>query len=232
MRKFGKKYVEASKKVEKNTLYSATDAVKLVKETNVTKFDSTIDISIKLNVDPKKADQMLRGSLVLPNGSGKSKKILVLAKGEQAKVAKELGADYVGDKDLIDKIKTENWFDFDIIVATPEMMPEVGKIGNILGPRGLMPNPKTGTVTPKVDTVINDIKKGMVEYRTDSYGNIHTIIGKASFTETALLENLKYVVSTISKSKPTSVKGTFVQGISISSTMGPGIKVDKNSFDF
>lgn len=232
MRKFGKKYVEASKKVEKNTLYSATDAVKLVKETNVTKFDSTIDVAIKLNVDPKKADQMLRGSLVLPNGSGKSKKILVLAKGEQAKVAKELGADYVGDKDLIDKIKTENWFDFDIIVATPEMMPEVGKIGNILGPRGLMPNPKTGTVTPKVDTVINDIKKGMVEYRTDSYGNIHTIIGKASFTETALLENLKYVVSTISKSKPASVKGTFVQGISISSTMGPGIKVDKNSFDF
>ena len=224
--------MEASKKVEKNTLYSATDAVKLVKETNVTKFDSTIDIAIKLNVDPKKADQMLRGSLVLPNGSGKSKKILVLAKGEQAKVAKELGADYVGDKDLIDKIKTENWFDFDIIVATPEMMPEVGKIGNILGPRGLMPNPKTGTVTPKVDTVINDIKKGMVEYRTDSYGNIHTIIGKASFTEAALLENLKYVVSTISKSKPTSVKGTFVQGISISSTMGPGIKVDKNSFDF
>ena len=232
MRKFGKKYVEASKKVEKNTLYSATDAVKLVKETNVTKFDSTIDIAIKLNVDPKKADQMLRGSLVLPNGSGKSKKILVLAKGEQAKVAKELGADYVGDKDLIDKIKTENWFDFDIIVATPEMMPEVGKIGNILGPRGLMPNPKTGTVTPKVDTVINDIKKCMVEYITDSYGNIHTIIGKASFTEAALLENLKYVVSTISKSKPTSVKGTFVQGISISSTMGPGIKVDKNSFDF
>ena len=232
MRKFGKKYVEASKKVEKNTLYSATDAVKLVKGTNVTKFDSTIDVAIKLNVDPKKADQMLRGSLVLPNGSGKSKKILVLAKGEQAKVAKELGADYVGDKDLIDKIKTENWFDFDIIVATPEMMPEVGKIGNILGPRGLMPNPKTGTVTPKVDTVINDIKKGMVEYRTDSYGNIHTIIGKASFTEKALLENLKYVVSTISKSKPTSVKGTFVQGISISSTLGPGIKVDKNSFDF
>ena len=232
MRKFGKKYVEASKKVEKNTLYSATDAVKLVKGTNVTKFDSTIDVAIKLNVDPKKADQMLRGSLVLPNGSGKSKKILVLAKGEQAKVAKELGADYVGDKDLIDKIKTENWFDFDIIVATPEMMPEVGKIGNILGPRGLIPNPKTGTVTPKVDTVINDIKKGMVEYRTDSYGNIHTIIGKASFTEKALLENLKYVVSTISKSKPTSVKGTFVQGISISSTMGPGIKVDKNSFDF
>ncbi len=231
MRKFGKKYVEASKNVDKTLAYSVTDAVKLAKETCVTKFDSTIDVAIKLNVDPKKADQMLRGSLVLPNGSGKSKKILVLAKGDQAKIAKELGADYVGDKDLIDKIKSENWFDFDIIVATPEMMPEVGKIGNILGPRGLMPNPKTGTVTPKVDTVINDIKKGMVEYRTDSYGNIHTVIGKASFTEKALEENLRYVVSTISKSKPTSVKGTFVQGISISSTMGPGIKVDKNSFD-
>lgn len=231
MRKFGKKYVEASKKIDKSLAYNINDAVKLAKETCVTKFDSTIDVAIKLNVDPKKADQMLRGSLVLPNGSGKSKRILVLAKGEQAKVAKELGADYVGDKDLIDKIKSENWFDFDIIVATPEMMPEVGKIGNILGPRGLMPNPKTGTVTPKVDTVINDIKKGMVEYRTDSYGNIHTIIGKASFDDKALVENLKYVVSTISKSKPTSVKGTFVQNISISSTMGPGIKVDKNSFD-
>ena len=231
MRKFGKKYVEASKNVDKTLAYSVTDAVKLAKETCVTKFDSTIDVAIKLNVDPKKADQMLRGSLVLPNGSGKSKKILVLAKGDQAKIAKELSADYVGDKDLIDKIKSENWFDFDIIVATPEMMPEVGKIGNILGPRGLMPNPKTGTVTPKVDTVINDIKKGMVEYRTDSYGNIHTVIGKSSFTEKALEENLRYVVSTISKSKPTSVKGTFVQGISISSTMGPGIKVDKNSFD-
>ena len=232
MRKLGKKYVEASNKVEKNKTYGVEEAVKLVKETSITKFDSSVEVAMNLNIDTKKSDQQLRGSIVLPNGTGKSKKILVLAKGEQAKVAKELGADYVGDKDLIDKIKTENWFDFDIIVATPEMMPEVGKIGNILGPRGLMPNPKTGTVTPKVDTVINDIKKGMVEYRTDSYGNIHTIIGKASFTETALLENLKYVVSTISKSKPTSVKGTFVQGISISSTMGPGIKVDKNSFDF
>lgn len=231
MKKFGKKYVEASKNVDKSKAYPIKDAVKLAKETSVTKFDSTIDVALKLNIDTKKADQMLRGSLVLPNGSGKSKKILVLAKGEQANIAKELGADYVGDKDLIDKIKTENWFDFDIVVATPEMMPEVGKIGNILGPRGLMPNPKTGTVTAKVENVINDIKKGMVEYRADSYGNIHTVIGKASFDEKALEENLRYVVSTISKTKPTSVKGTFIQGISISSTMGPGIKVDKNSFD-
>ena len=231
MKKFGKKYVEASKNVDKSKAYPIKDAVKLAKKTSVTKFDSTIDVALKLNIDTKKADQMLRGSLVLPNGSGKSKKILVLAKGEQANIAKELGADYVGDKDLIDKIKAENWFDFDIVVATPEMMPEVGKIGNILGPRGLMPNPKTGTVTAKVENVINDIKKGMVEYRADSYGNIHTVIGKASFDEKALEENLRYVVSTISKTKPTSVKGTFIQGISISSTMGPGIKVDKNSFD-
>ena len=231
MKKFGKKYVEASKNVDKSKAYPIKDAVKLAKETSVTKFDSTIDVALKLNIDTKKADQMLRGSLVLPNGSGKSKKILVLAKGEQANIAKELGADYVGGKDLLDKIKAENWFDFDIVVATPEMMPEVGKIGNILGPRGLMPNPKTGTVTAKVENVINDIKKGMVEYRADSYGNIHAVIGKASFDEKALEENLRYVVSTISKTKPTSVKGTFIQGISISSTMGPGIKVDKNSFD-
>ena len=231
MRKFGKKYVEASKKVEKNTLYSATDAVKLVKETNVTKFDSTIDVAIKLNVDPKKADQMLRGSLVLPNGSGKSKKILVLAKGEQAKVAKELGADYVGDKDLIDKIKTENWFDFDIIVATPEMMPEVGKIGNILGPRGLMPNPKTGTVTTDVVKAVNEVKAGRVEYRTDSFGNVHGVIGKVSFTEEQLLDNLNAFMATILKVKPSTVKGDYIKNIAITTTMGPGIKILTNSFD-
>lgn len=231
MRKVGKKYVEASNKVAKNETYTATDAIKLVKETSITKFDGSVDVAIKLNVDPKKQDQQLRGSLVLPNGSGKSKRILVLAKGAQAEAAKKAGADFVGDKDLCDKIKAENWFDFDIIVATPDMMPEVGKIGNILGPRGLMPNPKTGTVTPNVEGVINDIKKGMVEYRTDSYGNIHTIIGKVSFDEKALLENLTYVVNTISKNKPASVKGQLIQNISISSTMGPGIRVNKNSFD-
>lgn len=231
MRKLGKKYVEASKKVDKNQSYSITDAINLVKETSITKFDSTIEVALKLNVDPKKQDQALRGSLVLPNGSGKSKRILVLAKGEQAEIARNLGADYVGDKDLVDKIKAESWFDFDIVVATPDMMPEVGKIGNILGPRGLMPNPKTGTVTPKVENVINDIKKGMIEYRTDSYGNIHTVIGKASFDAKALEENLRYVVSTISKNKPNTVKGALIENISISSTMGPGIKVAKNSFD-
>ena len=231
MRKLGKKYVEASKKVDKTQTYSLTDAVKLVKETSVTKFDSSVDVAIKLNIDPKKSDQLLRGSLVLPNGSGKSKRILVLANSEQAKIAQELGADYVGGKELVEKIKTENWFDYDIIVATPDMMPEIGKIGNVLGPKGLMPNPKTGTVTPKVETVINDIKKGMIEYRTDSYGNIHTIAGKVSFDAKALEENLNYIISTISKNKPTSVKGALISNVVISTTMGPGIRVDKNSFD-
>ena len=231
MKKFGKKYVEASKKVDKNTTYSYKDAIKLAKDTSITKFDSTIEVAIKLNIDPKKQDQQMRGSLVLPNGSGKSKRILVLAKGEQAEIAKKLGADFVGDKDLCEKIKNEGWLDFDIIVATPDMMPEVGKIGNILGPRGLMPNPKTGTVTPKVENVINDIKKGMIEYRNDSFGNIHTIIGKASFDNKKLEENLEYVITTISKNKPNTVKGQLIQNIAVSSTMGPGIKVDKNSFD-
>jgi large subunit ribosomal protein L1 len=231
MRKLGKKYVEASKKVDKTQSYSLTDAVKLVKETSVTKFDSSVDVAIKLNIDPKKSDQLLRGSLVLPNGSGKSKRILVLANGEQAEVAKKLGADFVGGKELVEKIKAENWFDYDIIVATPDMMPEIGKIGNVLGPKGLMPNPKTGTVTPKVETVINDIKKGMIEYRTDSYGNIHTIAGKVSFDAKALEENLNYIIATISKNKPTSVKGALISNVVISTTMGPGIRVDKNSFD-
>ena len=211
MRKLGKKYVEASKKVDKTQTYSLTDAVKLVKETSVTKFDSSVDVAIKLNIDPKKSDQLLRGSLVLPNGSGKSKRILVLANSEQAEVAKKLGADFVGGKELVEKIKAENWFDYDIIVATPDMMPEIGKIGNVLGPKGLMPNPKTGTVTPKVETVINDIKKGMIEYRTDSYGNIHTIAGKVSFDAKALEENLNYIIATISKNKPTSVKGALIR---------------------
>ena len=231
MRKLGKKYVEASKKVDRTQSYSLADAVKLVKETAITKFDSSVDVAIKLNIDPKKSDQLLRGSLVLPNGSGKSKRILVLTSTDQAEVAKKLGADFVGGKELVEKIKTENWFDFDIIVATPDMMPEIGKIGNVLGPKGLMPNPKTGTVTPKVETVINDIKKGMIEYRTDSYGNIHTIAGKVSFDAKALEENLNYIISTISKNKPTSVKGALISNVVISTTMGPGIRVDKNSFD-
>ena len=229
--KKGKKYVEASKLVDSSKLYSKEEAIKLVKETAITKFDSTIEVAMKLNLDTKKADQQLRGSLVLPNGTGKTKKVLVIAKGEAANLAREAGADYVGDNDMIDKIQQENWFDFDVIVATPDMMASLGKIGRILGPKGLMPNPKTGTVTATPDKAVNDIKKGMVTYKTDSYGNVHTIIGKASFSDEKLLENLAYVFNTIMKVKPTSVKGNYIENISISSTMGPGVKIDKNSFE-
>ena len=231
MKKFGKKYVEASNKVEKNKLYTVEEAIDLVKNTSTTKFDSTVEVAFKLNLDTKKADQQLRGSLVLPNGTGKTKKILVLAKGAQAEAAKNAGADYVGDVDMIEKIQKENWFDFDTIIATPEMMPMLGKIGKILGPKGLMPNPKTGTVTTTPDKAVEDVKKGMIEYRADSYGNVHTIIGKVSFDVDKLKENFNYLYNTIVKAKPSAVKGTYIQNISITTTMGPGIKVDKNSFD-
>lgn len=231
MKKHGKKYVEAVSKLDRNKLYDLETGVKLAKETSVTKFDSTIEVAINLNIDAKKSDQNLRGSFVLPNGTGKTKKVLVIAKGDAAAKAKEAGADYVGDKDMIDKIANENWFDFDVIVATPDMMPELGKIGKVLGPKGLMPNPKTGTVTTDVVKAITDINKGMVSYKNDSYGNIHAIIGKASFDEKKLAENLSYVVTTVAKSKPSSVKGAFINSITITSTMGPGIKLDKNSFD-
>ena len=231
MRKLGKKYVEASNKVEKNKTYGVEEAVKLVKETSITKFDSSVEVAMNLNIDTKKSDQQLRGSIVLPNGTGKSKKILVLAKGAAAAEAKEAGADFVGDTDLIDKIANENWFDYDTIVATPEMMPALGKIGKVLGPKGLMPNPKTGTVTMNTEKAVEDIKKGMITYKTDSYGNVHSIIGKVSFDDAKLLENLVYVVNTIVKAKPQTVKGNYIENISISSTMGPGIKLDKNSFE-
>ena len=231
MRKLGKKYVEASKKVDRATLYTAEEAIKLVKETATTKFDSTVEVAFNLNLDTKKADQQLRGSMVLPNGTGKTKRVLVIAKGEAAEAARTAGADYVGDVDMIDKIANENWFDYDVIVATPDMMAQLGKIGRVLGPKGLMPNPKTGTVTMDTEKAVSDIKKGMVEYKTDSYGNVHTVIGKVSFDDAKLLENLNYVVSTIAKTKPTAVKGKYILNISVSSTMGPGIKLDQNSFD-
>ena len=231
MSKSGKKYVEASKKVDRNVLYTKEEAVKLVKETSITKFDSTVEVAINLNLDTKKADQQLRGSLVLPNGTGKTKRVLVIAKGPAAEAAKNAGADYVGDVDMIEKIEKENWFDYDVIVAAPDMMAQLGKIGRVLGPKGLMPNPKTGTVTMDTAKAVGDIKKGMVEYKTDTYGNVHTIIGKVSFDEKKLLENLDYVIATVLKAKPSVVKGKYINNISISSTMGPGIKLDVNSFD-
>lgn len=229
--KKSKRYITNIEKIEKNKLYGIEAAIKLVKETSNAKFDSTVEVAMNLNLDVKKADQQLRGAVVLPNGTGKNKKILVLAKGDQAKVAKESGADFVGDIDMITKIEKENWFDFDVIIATPEMMPSLGKIGKLLGPKGLMPNPKTGTVTTDVAKAVEETKKGKVNYRTDSFGNIHVGIGKASFTEEALRENLKAFVSVILKAKPSTVKGAYVKNITLTSTMGPGIKLDINSFD-
>ena len=229
--KRGKKYVEVSNKLEKGKAYTKEEAVKLVKETSTSKFDGTVEIAVRLNLDTKKADQQLRGAIVLPNGTGKTKRVLVVAKGENATKAKEAGADYVGDMDILEKIEKENWFEFDVMIATPDMMPALGKIGKVLGPKGLMPNPKTGTVTTDVTKAINDVKAGRVEYRTDSFGNVHGIIGKASFNEKQLLENLDAFMATIIKAKPASVKGDYIKNIAITTTMGPGIKILTNSFD-
>ena len=229
--KKGKRYEEALKKVDKQKLYTKEEAIKLVKETSYANFDASVEVAMNLNLDTKKADQQLRGAVVLPNGTGKTKRVLVLAKGDAAKAAKEAGADYVGDTDMIEKIQKENWFEFDSLIATPDMMPQLGKIGRILGPKGLMPNPKTGTVTMDTKKAVEEVKKGRVEYRTDSYGNVHALIGKVSFDDEKLVENLNTFVNLIIKSKPSVVKGTFVKNISVSSTMGPGIKIDVNSFD-
>ena len=229
--KRSKRYVSNLEKLDKNKAYSAIEAVKLVKETSNAKFDSTIEVAMNLNLNTKKNDQQLRGAVVLPNGTGKTKRILVLAKGDQAKAAKEAGADFVGDLDMIQKIEKESWFDYDVIIATPEMMPMLGKIGKLLGPKGLMPNPKTGTVTMDTAKAIEETKKGKVNYRTDSFGNVHGIVGKASFDDAKLVENLKAFVEAIMKVKPSTVKGAYVKNVSISSTMGPGVKIDLNSFD-
>ena len=229
--KKGKKLVEALKKVDKTKAYTKEEAIKLVKETSYANFDASVEVAMRLNLDTKKADQQLRGAVVLPKGTGKTKRVLVIAKGEAAKAAKEAGADYVGEMEMIDKIAKENWFEFDTLIATPDMMPALGKIGRVLGPKGLMPNPKTGTVTMDTKKATEEVKKGKVEYRTDSYGNVHALIGKVSFKEEDLLENLNTFVNLIIKTKPSVVKGTYVKNISISSTMGPGIKIDVNSFD-
>jgi len=229
--KRGKKYLEAASKIEKGKTYTIEEAVSLLKETKVANFDESVELALRLNLDTKKADQQLRGATVLPNGIGKTKTVLVLARGAKATEAKEAGADYVGDMDMIDKIANENWFDYDTIIATPDMRPALGKIGRVLGPKGLMPNPKTGTVTMDVKKAVEDVKKGRVEYRTDSYGNVAVLVGKVSFTNEALVENIKSFVSLISKTKPSTVKGKYMLNISVSTTMGPGIKVDVESFE-
>ncbi len=231
MKKKSKKYMEALAKIEKGKLYPLEEAVKLVKETSTSKFDGTVEIAVRLNLDTKKNDQQLRGAIVLPYGTGKSKKVLVLAKGDAAKAAKEAGADYVGDVDMISKIEKENFFDFDVIIATPEMMPLLGKLGKVLGPKGLMPNPKTGTVTMDTKKAVEDVKKGRVEYRTDSYANVHALVGKVSFDDEKLVENVKAFMDVIIKSKPQAAKGIYLKGVALASTMGPSVKVDLTSFD-
>ena len=227
----GKNYKNEVSKIEKGKLYTKEEAVKLIKEVSNVKFDATVEVAMNLNLNVKKADQQLRGAIVLPKGTGKSAKVLVIAKGDQAKEAKEAGADYVGDMDMIEKIQKENWFEFDTMIATPDMMPALGKIGKILGPKGLMPNPKTGTVTMNVKGAVEDAKAGKLEYRTDSYGNVHGIIGKVSFSEADLLENLNAFVKTILRAKPQTAKGQYVKSVSISATMSPSVKIDQNSFD-
>lgn len=230
MKRRSKKYTEALSKIEKNKVYTKEEAIKLVKETSTSSFDGSVEVAMRLNLDTKKADQQLRGAIVLPKGTGKTKKVLVIAKGEKANQAREAGADYVGDVDMLEKIEKENWFDFDTMIATPDMMPLLGKLGKVLGPKGLMPNPKTGTVTMDVVKAVEEVKAGRVEYRTDSYGNIHGIIGKVSFSDEDLLANLEAFVTHIIKLRPATVKGDYVKNISVASTMGPGIKVE-NSFD-
>lgn len=231
MAKKSKKYIEALNQIEKGKAYTKEEAVELVKKVSTSKFDGSVEVAMKLNLDTRKSDQQLRGAIVLPNGTGKTKRILVLSKTNQAQIAKEAGADFVGDADLVEKIEKENWLDFDVIIATPEMMPMLGKLGKVLGPRGLMPNPKTGTVTIDPAKAVADAKAGRVEYRTDSFGNVHAVIGKVSFSEEDLKENLNAFVSTIMKIRPASVKGDYVKNIAITSTMGPGIKISLNSFD-
>ncbi|MBR4178676.1 MAG: 50S ribosomal protein L1 [Bacilli bacterium] len=226
MKRHSKMYVEALGNVEKNKEYDVTEAIKLLKSLKTRKFDETVDLALKLNIDAKKTDMNVRGSFVLPNGTGKTKRVLVITK---TKAAEAKDAEYVGAEDMLEKIEKENWFDFDTIVATPEMMPALGKLGKVLGPKGLMPNPKLGTVTTNVADAITNIKKGMVEYKNDSYGNVHVSIGKLSFKEDKLEENLRAIIAEIVKNKPTGVKGTFIKNVSLSSTMSPGIKLDKNS---
>ena len=226
MKKHSKMYVEALGNVEKNKEYDVTEAIKILKSLKTRKFDESVDLALNLNIDAKKTDMNIRGSFVLPNGTGKTKRVLVITK-TKADEAKD--AEYVGAEDMLEKIEKENWFEFDIIVATPEMMPALGKLGKVLGPKGLMPNPKLGTVTVNVADAISNIKKGMVEYKNDSYGNVHLSFGKLSFEADKLEENLRAIINEIVKNKPNGVKGTFVKNVSISSTMSPGIKIDRNS---
>ncbi|HBI1784221.1 TPA: 50S ribosomal protein L1, partial [Enterococcus faecalis] len=224
MAKKSKKMQEALKKVDATKAYSVEEAVALAKDTNIAKFDATVEVAYKLNVDPKKADQQIRGAVVLPNGTGKTQTVLVFAKGEKAKEAEAAGADFVGDDDMVAKIQG-GWFDFDVVVATPDMMATVGKLGRVLGPKGLMPNPKTGTVTMDVTKAVEEVKAGKVTYRVDKAGNIHVPIGKVSFDNEKLVENFNTINDVLLKAKPSTAKGQYIKNISVTTTFGPGIHV-------
>ena len=228
--KHGKKYQDSVKSFDKQKLYDPREGLETVLATAKAKFDETIEVSARLGVDPRHADQQVRGAVVLPHGTGKKVRVLVFAKGDKAKEAQEAGADYVGDEDLVKKIQTENWFDFDVCVATPDMMGVVGRIARVLGPKGLMPNPKSGTVSMDVTRAVNDIKAGKVEYRVDKTAIIHCPLGKASFTEEQLGANLRTLMEAVIKAKPASAKGTYIRSAVISSTMGPGIKLNALKF--
>lgn len=223
--KKGKKYLEAQKLVDKTKLYQLEEAVELVKKTSYAKFDATVELAFRLNLDQRKAEQNLRGALVLPHGTGKTKSVLVIAQGQKAKEAKDAGADFVGDDEIIQKI-AGGWLEFDSMVATPDMMAKLGRLGKVLGPRGLMPNPKTGTVTLDVAKAVSEIKNGKVEYRLDKFGNIQAPVGKVSFTNEQLIENIKTLVAQIQRVKPSTVKGAYIKNITVTSTQGPGIKLD------
>ena len=224
--KHGKKYIEAAKNIERGNLYGKEEAIALVKKTAVAKFDETIEAHIRTGCDGRHADQQIRGAVVLPHGTGKKVRILVFAKDAKAEEAKAAGADYVGGMELIEKIQKENWFDFDVVVATPDMMGVVGRIGRVLGPKGLMPNPKAGTVTMDVTKAVNDIKAGKIEYRLDKTNIIHVPVGKASFTEEQLADNFQTLMDAINKAKPATLKGAYIKSATLTSTMGPGVKLN------
>ncbi|MBQ6789774.1 MAG: 50S ribosomal protein L1 [Clostridia bacterium] len=221
-----KKYIDSVKLIEKNKMYDPEEALALVCQTSKAKFDETVELHVRLGVDSRHADQQVRGAIVLPNGTGKSVKVLVFAKGDRATAAKEAGAEYVGDVDLVEKITKENWFDFDVVIATPDMMATIGRLGRVLGPKGLMPNPKAGTVTMDVAKAVTEAKAGKIEYRLDKTNIIHCPIGKASFGAEKLLENFETLMSAIIKAKPAAAKGQYIKSCTVASTMGPGVKVN------
>lgn len=224
----GKKYVESAKLIDRSALYTPEEALDLAVKTSKAKFDETVEIHVRLGVDPRHADQQVRGAVVLPHGTGKTVRVLVFAKGDKAAEAKEAGADFVGDNDLVEKITKENWFDYDVVVATPDMMGVIGRLGRVLGPKGLMPNPKSGTVTFDVAKAIEEIKAGKVEYRLDKTAIIHAPLGKSSFGAEKLTENYRALMDAIVKAKPAAAKGQYIKSVSVSSTMGPGAKINPN----